>query len=121
VDKGDWSVRDEARDEVLPKARAMLPALDGAEPVAAYAGLRPAGRGVNYLVGPSPACPELVNVAAIRSTGLTASLAIGEHVTALLGPRGVELGPPRALAPQPFTADAAPWWRRTASHEARMA
>ena len=33
------------RDEVLPKARAMLPALEGAEPVAAYAGLRPAGRG----------------------------------------------------------------------------
>jgi glycerol-3-phosphate dehydrogenase len=121
VDKGDWSVRDEARDEVLPKARAMLPALDGAEPVAAYAGLRPAGRDVNYVIGPSPACPELVNVAAIRSTGLTASLAIGEQVAELLGQRGVALGPPCALAPRPFTADDAPWWRRTAQHIARVA
>ena len=33
-DKDDWSVRPEARDEVLPKARAMLPALEGAEPIA---------------------------------------------------------------------------------------
>jgi glycerol-3-phosphate dehydrogenase len=121
VDKSDWSVRDEARDEVLPKARAMLPALEGAEPVAAYAGLRPAGRDVNYLIGPSPACPELFNVAAIRSTGLTASLAIGEHVAELLGQRGVALAPPRLLAPRPFTADDAPWWRRTAQHVAGVA
>jgi glycerol-3-phosphate dehydrogenase len=121
LDKGDWSVRDEARDEVLPKARAMLPALEGAEPVAAYAGLRPAGRGVNYVIGPSAACPELVNVAAIRSTGLTASLGIGEHVTALLGRRGVALGPSRALAAQPAVPAAAPWWRRTAQHRARVA
>ena len=29
----------------------MHPPLEGAEPIAAYAGLRPAGRGVNYLIG----------------------------------------------------------------------
>jgi glycerol-3-phosphate dehydrogenase len=121
VDKADWSVRDEARDEVLPKARAMLPALEGAEPVAVYAGLRPAGRDVNYLIGPSPACPQLINVAAIRSTGLTASLAIGEHVVELLGQRGVALGPQRPLAAQPVVAVEGPWWRRTAEHEARVA
>ena len=58
----------------------MLPALEGAEPIASYAGLRPAGRGRNYVIGPSPACPRLINVAAIRSTGLSASLGIAEHV-----------------------------------------
>jgi len=79
-DKNDWSVRPEARDEILAKAAAMYPPLEDAQPIAAYAGLRPAGRGVNYLIGPSRACPRLVNVAAIRSTGLTASLAIGERV-----------------------------------------
>src|SRR6476659_2943678 len=51
-DKGDWSVRPEAKDEILPKASAMYPPLEDAEPVAAYAGLRPAGRSVNYLIGP---------------------------------------------------------------------
>ena len=32
------------------------------------------------MIGPSPACPRLINVAAIRSTGLSASLGIAEHV-----------------------------------------
>ena len=80
-DKDDWSVRPEAWDEILPQATAMYPPLHDAEPVAAYAGLRPAGRGVNYAIGPSRACPGLVNVAAIRSTGLTASLGIAERVS----------------------------------------
>ena len=68
---------------------AMLPGLEGAEPVSAYAGLRPAGRGVNYVIGPSPTCPQLVNVAAIRSTGLSASLGIGGYVADLLAHQGV--------------------------------
>ena len=49
-DPGDWSVRPQAREEILPKAVAMFPPLAGAEPIFAYAGLRPAGRGVNYLI-----------------------------------------------------------------------
>ena len=36
---------------------AMYPPLEDAEPIAAYAGLRPAGRGVNYLIGPSQRVP----------------------------------------------------------------
>jgi glycerol-3-phosphate dehydrogenase len=116
-DKGDWSVRPEARDEALGKARQMLPALEGAEPIATYAGLRPAGRdGVNYLIGPSTACPGLVNVAAIRSTGLSASLGIGEHVTALVGELGIELGPGRDLPPVRAPEPERPWWQRTAHH-----
>ena len=45
-------------------------------------GAAPAGRGVNYLIGRLGPLPGLVNVAAIRSTGLTASLAIAERVCA---------------------------------------
>ena len=45
-DKRDWSVRPEARDEIVPKAAALYPPLRDAEPIVAYAGLRPAGRGV---------------------------------------------------------------------------
>ncbi|MBV8220723.1 MAG: FAD-dependent oxidoreductase, partial [Solirubrobacterales bacterium] len=67
-DKHDWSVRPQAREEIIPKATALYPPLAGAEPVFAYAGLRPAGRGVNYLIGAAPSCPQLVHVAAIRST-----------------------------------------------------
>jgi glycerol-3-phosphate dehydrogenase len=118
-DKDDWAVRDEGRAEVLAKAAEMLPELEGREPIAAYAGLRPAGRDVNYVIGPSPACPQLVNVAAIRSTGLTASLGIAEHVVGLLAEQGLELGPDRPLPPGPAPAPAGPWWRRTAEHTAR--
>jgi glycerol-3-phosphate dehydrogenase len=113
-DKDDWSVRPAARDEILPKARAMWPQLEGLEPVAAYAGLRPAGRGVNYLIGPSPACPRLLNVAAIRSTGMTASLGIAERVCTIVEGMGVALGPEQPLATGPSPALAGPWWRRTA-------
>jgi glycerol-3-phosphate dehydrogenase len=118
-DKRDWSVRPEARDEILPRATAMWPPLRDAEPIAAYAGLRPAGRGVNYLVGRSRACPELVNVAAIRSTGLTASLGIGERVCEIVEGLGVAMGAEQPLEPGEVPPQAGPWWRRTAAHFAR--
>jgi glycerol-3-phosphate dehydrogenase len=74
---------------------------------------------VNYLIGPSAACPGLINVAAIRSTGMTASLGIGEHVAGIVGDHGVPVGPevpPRRLpAARP---DDRPWWRRAAERAA---
>jgi glycerol-3-phosphate dehydrogenase len=108
LDKHDWSVRPEAWDEITAKARELLPGLE--EPIASYAGLRPAGRGVNYLIERSRACPPLVHAAAIRSTGLSASLGIAEYVVGLLD---LELPEPRPL-PQiaPPHLDR-PWWRRT--------
>jgi glycerol-3-phosphate dehydrogenase len=103
----------------------MFPALDGAKPVAAYAGLRPAGRGVNYLIGISSACPRLVNVAAIRSTGLTAAPAIAERVCRLVSEAGLSLGAEQPLAaapegPEPGAFDG-PWWRRTAAFRGTLA
>jgi glycerol-3-phosphate dehydrogenase len=97
LDAPDWSVRAQARDEVLGKARELLPSLG--EPVDSYAGLRPAGRdGANYVIGRSATVPNLLNVGAIRSTGLSASLGIAEHVAALAGLHGD------------------PWWERAARH-----
>jgi glycerol-3-phosphate dehydrogenase len=114
-DKEDWSVRAEAREEVMGSAAEMHPPLRGAEPIASYAGLRPAGRGVNYVIGRSAADPRLVNVAAIRSTGLSASLGIAEHVAAIVAPdaepvplRGEGAAPPRPGAE-------GPWWARAAA------
>jgi glycerol-3-phosphate dehydrogenase len=118
-DKHDWSVRPRARDEILPKAVAMHPPLEGAEPIAAYAGLRPAGRGVNYLIGRSKTCEALINVAAIRSTGLTASLGIGDHVCSLVADHDVRLGDEQPLRDGPIPSQPGPWWRRTAEYRAR--
>jgi glycerol-3-phosphate dehydrogenase len=115
-DKRDWSVRADARDEILPKAARMFPELENAEPIASYAGLRPAGRGVNYVIGPSAPESRLINVAAIRSTGLTASPGIAERVCEIVSGLGIELGPELPLRPGEPQAEAGPWWRRTAEH-----
>ena len=119
-DSDDWSVRPSAGDEILPKATAIYPPLADAEPVGAYAGLRPAGRGINYLISPSDRCPGLVNVAAIRSTGLTASLAIAERVCAIVAELGVVLGRPRPLEPGSPARVVGAWWRRTAQHREQL-
>ena len=120
TDPTDWSVRPEAREELTAKVAAAHPPLAGREPVAAYAGLRPAGRGVNYVIGPAVAAPRLVNVAAIRSTGLTASLGIAEHVAEILGKIGVPLGRPQPLKPATAPVKTAgSWWRRTAEYQAK--
>jgi glycerol-3-phosphate dehydrogenase len=120
-DKDDWGVRPDARKEIVSKAAALCPPLADAEPVFAYAGLRPAGRGVNYLIGPARARPQLVNVAAIRSTGLTASLGIADHVTTIVGSLGVRLGPEQPLKRGAIPAGRGPWWRRAAEHRAKVA
>jgi glycerol-3-phosphate dehydrogenase len=112
--KDDWSIRPEARDEILPKATAMWPPLEGAMEIAAYAGLRPAGRGVNYLIARSRVCAGLINVAAIRSTGLTASLGIAEYVCGLVENAGVALRPEAPIEPVAPSAPDVPWWRRAA-------
>jgi glycerol-3-phosphate dehydrogenase len=119
-DKDDWSVRGQAFEEVMPKASAMLPALAGAEPAASYAGLRPAGRGSNYVVEASRACPRLIHAAAIRSTGLTASLGIAERVIELLAEAGLDLAEAGDLEPAEPVVVGEPWWRRAARRGATV-
>jgi glycerol-3-phosphate dehydrogenase len=118
-DKTDWSVRPEARDEILVQACEVYPQLRDAEPIAAYAGLRPAGRGVNYRIEVSRACRRLLNMAAIRSTGLSASLGIAERGCALVAELGIPVGPERPLEPGKPEPFAGPWWRRTAERCSR--
>jgi glycerol-3-phosphate dehydrogenase len=118
-DKTDWSVEADTRTLIEDRAREMFPALAAAGLVDRYAGLRPAGREANYVIEHSGALPGLIHVAAIRSTGLSASLGIGEHVAAMVAEIGeVELGAVRALPVPPATGPPGPWWRRAARHHA---
>jgi glycerol-3-phosphate dehydrogenase len=59
-------------------------------------------------------------VAAIRSTGLTASLGIAEHVSGIVASLGVSLGPEAALKGGPVPHLDRPWWRRTADYRAEV-
>ena len=110
-DKSDWTVRSEARQSLIDKARELLPGLTP-EPVFAYAGLRPAGRdGENYVIGWSPVCDRLLNVAAIRSTGLTAALGIADYVCSDL--LGID---PKPAEYERTSTPPGPWWLRAARH-----
>ena len=120
-DKRDWSVEEDAAAIIIERASAVYPPLAALTPIASYAGLRPAGRSANYAIERSQAAPGLVHVAAIRSTGLSASLAIAEHVTEMLAVDGwIAPGAPRPLPAMPAVTDVAAgaaaelWWERAA-------
>jgi glycerol-3-phosphate dehydrogenase len=118
-DKHDWSVEADAVALIRGRAELMYPALGRAELIGSYAGLRTAGRHANYVIEPSRALAGLIHVAAIRSTGLSASLGIGEHVAGMLAAHaGIELGQERRLKAAPIER-AGHWWTRAARyHEA---
>jgi len=126
-DKRDWSVEADAAELIVAPASRMYPPLGRASRIGAYAGLRPAGRDAagreaSYVIEMSGTLPGLLHVAAIRSTGLSASLGIGEYAVELLAGRGlIEPDPPRPLpAPAPRTP-AHPWWERTARYHGASA
>ncbi|MFD7457971.1 MULTISPECIES: FAD-dependent oxidoreductase [unclassified Streptomyces] len=80
------------------QGRRILPALLDEEVTAVYAGLRAATGHDDYRVRAHPG-QGYVTVGGIRSTGLTASLALAEHVMGLLAETGLDAGPARELEP----------------------
>ncbi|MGW0190703.1 FAD-dependent oxidoreductase [Streptomyces sp. NPDC003362] len=80
------------------QGRRILPALLDEEVTAVYAGLRAATEHDDYRVRAHPGQGH-VTVGGIRSTGLTASLALAEHVMGLLAETGLDAGPARELEP----------------------
>ncbi|OLZ70249.1 FAD/NAD(P)-binding oxidoreductase [Streptomyces sp. IMTB 2501] len=82
------------------KGRRILPALVDEEVTAVYAGLRAATGQEDYRIAAHPE-HGYVTVGGIRSTGLTASMAVAAHVTGLLAGTGLDLGPVRE--PEPVT------------------
>ncbi len=122
-DKEDWSVEPDAAATILERVGRTYPPLETAEQIGIYAGLRPAGAGVNYVIEFSRRAERLLHVAAIRSTGLSASLGIGEHVVELLSDRGAITPLPARALPVPRRLDEQstehrPWWARAAAHHA---
>jgi glycerol-3-phosphate dehydrogenase len=93
-DRSDTSTSASGLSALLAAGRRILPRLEEEEVTATYAGLRAATEHSDYQVSVHG---HYVRVAGIRSTGLTASLGIAEHVVGLLGEAGLSLKP-RAAA-----------------------
>ncbi|MEW2082849.1 FAD-dependent oxidoreductase [Streptomyces sp. NPDC005283] len=81
----------EGLDFLREKGRRIVPELLDEEITAVYAGLRAATEHDDYRIR-AHARQRYIAVGGIRSTGLTASMAIAAHVTDLLGDAGLDLG-----------------------------
>lgn len=85
---------------LLEKGRALMPRLLDEEVTATYAGLRAAIDRNDYLIEADPAQHYLL-VGGIRSTGLTAGMAIAEYARTQLVSAGLELVPADELPGPP--------------------
>jgi glycerol-3-phosphate dehydrogenase len=86
-------------DRLLAEGGRIMPALVGHEVTAVYAGLRAATEHLDYQL--TVHAPEgYACVGGIRSTGLSASMAIAEHVREELGAAGLRLEPTPGPPPE---------------------
>lgn len=99
-DRDDWSTSEAGFEFLLGKGRSLMPRLLDEEVTAAYAGLRAAIDRKDYLIDTDVERRYLL-VGGIRSTGLTAGMAIAEHVRALLVDAGMQLTDRPSLPPPP--------------------
>jgi glycerol-3-phosphate dehydrogenase len=99
-DRTATATSEEGFEFLLGKGRALMPTLFDEEITATYAGLRAAINHGDYLIDVDGA-QQYVLVGGIRSTGLTAGMAIAEHVMELLGNTDLDLTPRDDLPPPP--------------------
>ena len=116
TDRDDTSTSRDGLEFLLAKGRAIMPSLLEEEITASYAGLRAATGRPDYVVEIDHGRRYLL-LGGIRSTGLTASMALAEHARVLLAGAGLALkarddlpDPPRMpnigeARPRPYQRD----------------
>lgn len=90
VDRTDTSTSEDGFAFLLEKGSTLMPALIGEEVTASYAGLRASTEHIDYVVD-IDAKQRYLLLGGIRSTGLTASMALAEHSRELLAEAGLRL------------------------------
>ncbi len=100
TDRTATGTSEEGFEFLLGKGRVLMPTLFDEEVTAAYAGLRAAIDHGDYLIDVDRD-QQYVLVGGIRSTGLTAGMAVAEHLLELLADTGLDLAPQAELPPAP--------------------
>jgi glycerol-3-phosphate dehydrogenase len=115
-DRDDRRVTDEGLAQLRQAIATMIPALADQPVNTIFAGMRPATQFRDYQIIPRLARGWLT-VAGIRSTGLSASLGIAEHVAALLVPDMFDVArrpaPKRITVPSLSETSLRPWQDNT--------
>jgi glycerol-3-phosphate dehydrogenase len=92
-DKKDLSTTAEELEKIFDYAKRLVPLISQSDVISSFAGLRPVLPGEDFFIAFSSRAPRLVHVAGIQSPGLTASPAVAQYVTELLGQGGLPLVP----------------------------
>jgi glycerol-3-phosphate dehydrogenase len=100
TDRTDTSTSDAGLQSLLAKGRSLMPDLLAEDVTASYAGLRAATEHGDYVVDVDAPRRYLL-LGGIRSTGLSASMAIAEHARELLTGAGLAAAPRDDLPPPP--------------------
>ena len=111
ADKTDWTPHSAGLQTLWNKAAELFPTLADIRPIDAWAGLRPHGEPQTYRLEFSPTVPNLLHLAAIRSTGLSACLGISQYAVQMLRERGLNTSSTSLHSPPvvPYTLTT-PWW-----------
>ena len=80
-------------DYVLAAARRSCPGLSVRQSIRNFAGVRAAAEIDDFIIGPAPDAPHFIDVAGVKSPGLTSAPAIGEDMPRLLAEAGLALEP----------------------------
>ncbi len=99
-DRASTGTTEEGFAFLTERGRRIMPALLDEEVTTAYAGLRAAHDRDDYVIEVDVR-QRYVVAGCIRSTGLTSSLAVGEHVVALMRAAGLDAEPRVSLPPPP--------------------
>lgn len=120
TDRGDTGTSEAGFAFLREKGSAIMPTLLDEEVTAAYAGLRAATEHNDYVIEVDG--PRRYAVAGgIRSTGLTAGLAIAEYLVGRLGAAGLVLEPRTDLPPPPAMPNLGEAFTRPYSDAPRIA
>jgi glycerol-3-phosphate dehydrogenase len=86
-DKRDLATTARGLAQVRAGVAKLVPAAASVSSIRQFAGLRAVSSTGDYIIGPSPVSGRLLHVAGIRSTGLSASPAIGRHAAEMVRSR----------------------------------
>lgn len=85
----DYSTTREGLEFVAAEAKKTTDKINYRENIRSFAGLRANSDQKDFIIGESPVCRRFINVAGIKSPGLTSAPAIGEYIVDILNDCGL--------------------------------